>query len=333
MVSSLRSQLADRTPLRFASLITMQLALLLFASQPYKAWGQQLFKLGTGADSGAYHPVGKAMAAALSEPGQLDVQAHATSGSLANVSAVGAQQLAFALSQADVAAWHFTGTGPVKPAGKLDNLRLIATLYPEQVHVVVRKSLAVQSIAQLKGLRVGMDEPGSGVLVNARQILRAYGLSERNITPSYIKGSVAAERLKDGALDAFFHVGGVPSSFISTLANEAEITLLPIDGNQAESLRAASLFFTDSAIADNTYRGAGGIRTLAVGAQWITHASIDPQVVYSLTKKLFSPAVLALVRASHPSAQAISSSSAAQAGDLPLHPGAERFYREIGALK
>ncbi len=309
------------------------LSLFVMFVQPEMSRAEQLFKIGTGAPSGAYHPIGQAMAAALSEPGQLAVQAQATSGSLANVSAVGAEQLASGFSQADVAAWHYSGTGPVKPAAKLESLRLIATLYPEHVHVVVRKRLNLQSVAQLKGLRVGMDEPGSGVLINARQILRAYGLSERDIVPSYVKGALALERFKEGGLDAFFYVGGVPSSVISALASDGEIMLLSIAAKEAESLRAANAFFMAGAISDNAYIGVSGVTTLAVGAQWITHVSADEKLIYSLTKKLFSPASLALVKASHPSAQTIGLQSTVQRGGLLLHPGAERFYREIGAMK
>ena len=332
MGKSFRLKLMCWLPARLLATIAVPMTWLALMAQPVAAQGEELFRIGTGATTGAYYPIGKAMAAALSEPGEIAVQAQATSGSLANVSAVGAAQLASALSQADVAAWHYSGTGPVKAAAKLSNLRLIASLYPEQVHVVVRKSLNLQSIAQLKGLKVGLDEPGSGVLVNARQILRAYGLGERDIVPSYIKGETAAQRLKDGTLDAFFYVGGVPSGVISELAKNSDVALLPIDGKEADSLRSASAFFTPGAIADNTYRGVSAIATLAVSAQWVTHAEADPQLIYKLTKKLFSPDALALVQASHPGAGAINLQSAVQRAGLPLHPGAERFYREIGAL-
>jgi uncharacterized protein len=332
--SKFATALASAQFFRVAASTVLTAVLLVLAPT---ALAQPVFNIATGGPAGAYYPIGQAMAAALSEPGQVNVQAQATSGSLANVSAVGAGQLDSRFSQADVAAWHYRGTGPVKPAAKLDKLRLMATLYPEQVHVVVRKSLNVTSVAQLKGLRVALDEPGSGVLLNARQILRAYGLTERDIVPSYIKGARAAERMKEGALDALFYVGGVPSGFVKTLATDVEISLLPIDGKEAELLRASNAFFTADAIAESAYpgtgMGTGPVPTLAVSAQWVTHAKADSQLVYNLTKKLFGPAALAFVQASHPSAQAISLKSAVLSSGLPLHPGAERFYREAGALK
>jgi uncharacterized protein len=297
------------------------------------AAAQQLFEIATGAQTGTYFPIARAMAAALSEPGVLSVRAQATSGSIANVNAIASGQMASGFSQADIAAWHYSGTGIVKPQFKLEKLRLIATLYPENVHVVVRKSLGLQSIAQLKGLNVALDEPGSGVLVNARQILRAYGLTERDIKPAYIKGPAAAQRMKEGTLDALFFVGGVPSEFVSELAATTDIALLPIDGAEAQTLRVGDGFFTASSFAAQAYKGTAAVNTLAVGAQWFTTSDANADLIYKLTKNLFSPAVLAQVRASHPNAATITATGAAQGAGMPLHAGAERFYREIGVLK
>ena len=208
------------------------------------AAAEQLFRIATGAQGATYYPIAKAMAGALSEPGVLKVEAVASSGSAANLNAISSGQMESGFSQADMAAWHYSGTGIVRPQFKLDKLRLIANLYPENIHVVTRKSLALTSVAQLKGLNVAVDEPGSGVLVNARQILRAYGLLERDIKPAYIKGAAAAERMKAGTIDALFFVGGVPSAFITELAASTDIALLPIDGAALEALRVSDGFYT-----------------------------------------------------------------------------------------
>jgi uncharacterized protein len=297
------------------------------------AAADQLFRIATGATSGTYFPIAQAMAMGLSEPGVLKVDAQATNGSIANLNAIGSGQMESGFSQADIAAWHYSGTVIVKPQFKLDKLRLIANLYPENVHVVTRKSQGLTSVAQLKGLNVAIDEPGSGVLINARQILRAYGLTERDIKPAYIKGAAAAERLRLGTIDALFFVGGVPSAFISELAATTDIALLPIDGPQLEILRVGDGFYTTSSFAANAYKGVAATNTLAVGAQWYTSADTDAGLVYTLTKRLFSPAVLAQVKASHPNAAQISAANGALGAGMPLHPGAERYYREIGVLK
>ena len=228
------------------------------------AAAEQLFRIATGAQGASYYPIAKAMAGALSEPGVLKVEAVASSGSAANLNAISSGQMESGFSQSDMAAWHYSGTGIVRPQFKLDKLRLIANLYPENIHVVTRKSLALTSVAQLKGLNVAVDEPGSGVLVNARQILRAYGLLERDIKPAYIKGAAAAERMKAGTIDALFFVGGVPSAFITELAASTDIALLPIDGAALEALRVSDGFYTASSVAADAYKGVSPINTLAV---------------------------------------------------------------------
>ena len=272
------------------------------------------------------------MAAGLSEAGVLKVEVRATSGSIANVNAMASGNVASGFAQSDIAAWHYSGTGIVRPQFKLGKLRLMAGLYPENIHVVTRKSLGLTSVAQLKGLRVAVDEPGSGVLVNARQILRAYGLTERDITPAYIKGDAAAQRMRDGTLDALFFIGGVPSSFVSDLAATTDIAMLPIDGAAADALRMGNGLYTVSSFAASAYNGSAAVSTLAIGAQWVTTSDTPAELVYTLLKRLYSSDVLAQVQASHPAAAKISLQTAVLGTGLPLHAGAERYYREAGVL-
>ena len=305
--------------------------LLVLSSLPVAA--EQLFRIATGGTSGTYYPVGQAIATALSVPGVLKVDAQATSGSIANLNAIASGQAESGFSQADIAAWHYSGTVIVRPQFKLDKLRLIANLYPENIHVVARKSLGLTSVAQLKGLNVALDEPGSGVLVNARQVLRAYGLTERDIKPAYIKGTAAAERFKAGTIDALFFVGGVPSAFITELAASTNSALLPLDGAALNSLRVADGFYVAASFAADAYKGTLATNTLAVGAQWYTSVDADAELIYRLTQRLYSPAVLAQVKASHPVAAQLSAANAAAGAGMPLHAGAERFYREAGIVK
>ncbi len=290
------------------------------------ALAESLLRIGTGARSGAYFPIATALAQSISQPGQLRVQAVNTNGSLANVAAVDQGDLESAFAQADVLGKHLAS------AAASNKLRLIATLYPESVHIVVRQSANVSTVAGLRGLRVALDEPGSGVLANARLILRTYGLTERDIKPVYIKGEAAAQRMKEGKLDALFFVGGVPARFVSELARAMEITLLPVDGESAQALRQTSPHFSQTRLAAGVYGQAAAVSTLAVSAQWFTHADVDADLVYTLTRGLLQTSTLSQLRAAHPLAEGISVQEAAGTG-LPLHPGALRYYREIGLVK
>jgi TRAP transporter TAXI family solute receptor len=298
------------------------------------AQAQQFFRIGTGGTAGTYYPVGGMIANAVSQPGKIVVTAQASNGSVANVNAIAGGALESGFSQADVATWAQTDTGIYEGKPGVPGLRLIATLYPESVHVVARKGGGIKSIADLKGKRVALDEPGSGTLVNARTILAAYGIKEADIKPEYIKPNQAGDKMKDGALDAFFFTGGAPAGAISELASSgAGIELLPIDGREAEALRKSSPFFAPDTIPADTYKGVPAVHTLAVGAQWVTSDKVDANTVYEITKALFSDATQKLLAAGHAKGKLITKENAVKGAGIPFHAGAERYYREAGVLK
>lgn len=298
------------------------------------AQAQQFFRIGTGGTAGTYYPIGGMIANAVSQPGKIVVTAQASNGSLANVNAVAGGAMESGFSQSDVATWAQKGTGIFEGKPNIPDLRLIANLYPETVHVVVKKGSGIKSIAQLKGKRVALDEPGSGTLINARLILAAYGIKEGDIKPEYIKPNQAADKMKDGALDAFFFVGGAPAGAISELATAGSgIELLPIDGAQADSLRANSSFFAVDDVPNNTYKDVAGVKTLSVGAQWVTSSKADTETVYQITKALYSDATQKALAAGHAKGKLITLQNAVKGAGIPFHPGAEKFYKEAGVLK
>ena len=295
---------------------------------------QQFFRIGTGGTAGTYYPVGGMIANAVSQPGKIIVTAQASNGSVANVTGVAGGALESGFSQADVASWAFKGNGLFEGKPNVPGLRMIANLYPESVHIVVRKGSAIKSVADLKGKRVALDEPGSGTLVNARAILAAYGLKDADLKPEYIKPNQAGDKMKDGSLDAFFFTGGAPAGAIAELASSGTgIDLLPLEGKEAEALRASSPFFSPDLIAPDTYKGVGAVNTLAVGAQWVTSDKADAATVYEITKALYGSAAQAQLAAGHAKGKFITKENAVKGVGIPFHPGAEKFYKEAGLLK
>jgi len=298
------------------------------------AQAQQFFRIGTGGTAGTYYPVGGMIANAVSQPGKLVVTAQAANGSVANVTGIAGGAIESGFTQADVAAWAYTGKGVYEGKGSVPGLRLIANLYPESVHLVVRKGSGIKSVADLKGKRVALDEPGSGTLVDARIILAAYGLKDADLKPEYIKPNQAGDKMKDGALDAFFFVGGAPAGAIAELASSgAGIELVAIDGPQADAIRKTDTFFSADLIPDGVYKGVGATRTLAVGAQWVTSDKADANTVYEITKALYSDAAQKMLASGHAKGKFITKDNAVKGAGIPFHPGAERFYKEAGLLK
>ncbi len=310
----------------------MVLGLAAAIAAPVQA--QQFFRIGTGGTAGTYYPVGGMIANAVSQPGKIVATAQATNGSVANVNGVAGGALESGFSQSDVATWAFTGTGVYEGKPKVSDLRMIANLYPESIHLVVKRGSGIKSVADLKGKRVALDEPGSGTLVNARLVLAAYGVKESDIKPEYIKPNQAGDKLKDGALDAFFFVGGAPAGAIAELASSGTgIELVPLAGPQAEALRKTNPYLAVDTIAAGTYKDVPAVQTMAMGAQWVTSAKADTETVYQITKALYGKAAQDTLAAGHAKGKFITKENAVKGVGIPFHPGAEKFYKEVGLLK
>jgi hypothetical protein len=318
--------------MKFSRRLVLAAAALALAGTAAQA--QQFFRIGTGGTAGTYFPVGGMIANTVSQPGKIASTAQASAGSVANVNAVASGQLESGFSQADVATWAHTGTGVWEGRPAVAGLRLIANLYPESVHIVARKGAGIRTVADLKGKRVALDEPGSGTLINARSILAAYGLKDTDLRPEYIKPNQAGDKLKDGSLDAFFFTGGWPAGAISELASAgAGIELVAIDGPQADAIRRSSSFFAPDTIPADTYKGVAAVRTLAVGAQWVTSDKVDANLVYEIVKSLYSAEGQKAMGAGHAKGKFITKENAVQGAGIPFHPGAVRYYREAGLMK
>lgn len=307
----------------------------------------QFFRIGTGGTAGTYYPIGGLIANAISNPpgsrpceegGSCGVPgliatALSSNGSVANVNAIAEGALESGFVQADVATWAQTGTGIWEDRPAVENLRAIANLYPETIHLVAAADSGIDSVDDLAGKTVSLDEPGSGTLVDARIILEAYGLSEEDVDAQYLKPDQAAERMRDGAMDAFFFVGGFPAGAIAELASQEDIVLVPIDGEQAQAISDEYTFFAENVVPGGTYEGVDGdVNTLSVGAQWVTNAEQPEELIYEITKALWNDSTRALLDAGHQKGREITAETALDGLGIPLHPGAERFYREQGLL-
>ncbi|AMG86572.1 TAXI family TRAP transporter solute-binding subunit [Bordetella parapertussis] len=312
---------------------TLTLALAV-AGAATSANAQQFFRIGTGGTAGTYYPVGGMIANSISQPGKLIATAVASNGSVANINGILGGSLEAGFTQSDVAYWAYSGTGTFDGKPKAQDLRLIATLYPESIHLVARKGSGIKTVADLRGKRVSMDEPGSGTLVDVRLILGAFGMTDKDIKAEYLKPNQAGDKLKDGGLDAFFFVGGAPAGAISELASSgAGIELVPIVGPEIDKLRSQQEFFTPDTIAANTYQNVGEVKTISVNAQLVTSAKLPEQTVYDIVKALYSDATRKTLDNGHAKGKLITKENAVKGAGIPFHAGAEKYYKEVGLLK
>jgi len=303
------------------------------------------FRIATGGTAGTYFPIGGLIANAISNPPGsrpcdqggscgapgLVATALASNGSVANINGIAGGTIESGFSQSDVNYWAYTGTGVFEGQAKVDGLRTIANLYPESIHLVARADSGIDSVADLKGKKVSLDEPGSGTLVDARLILAAYGITEADIEPEYLKPNQAADLMRDGNMDAFFFVGGYPAGAIAELATGLSIKLVPIAGEEVDAAIGQYAFFAKDLVPGGTYQGvADDVETIAVGAQWVTGVDQPDDLIYEITKALWNENTRRLLDSGHIKGKLITIENALDGVGVPLHPGAARYYREAG---
>jgi TRAP transporter TAXI family solute receptor len=198
--------------------------------------------------------------------------------------------------------------------------------------VVANPASGIRTIADLKGKNVSVGDAGSGTEFNARQILEAYGITFNDIGKQNLSFGASADALKDNKIDAFFCVAGSPTPAIIDLATGKDIVVLEVDDAHAAQLIKSYPFYTQYPIPGGSYRGmAADIKTVAVKATFIVSAKLPEDTVYTLTKALFDNK--AQIQAAHVKGAELSTSYAVEGVSVPFHPGAAKYFREIGVLK
>jgi hypothetical protein len=309
--------------------------------------GPRFFSIGTGSSAGTYFPVGSRIAAAISRPegsspcdqggacgvDNLIATAVTSLGSFDNIEGIAEGRLDSGLAQADIVAWAYDGRAVYTGRGGYPQLRAIANLYPEHVHLVARRDLNVRSIGDLRGLRVAIDRDGSGTRINALLILHAFGVEHADIQAVSAGPDASITALLDGQADAAFFVVGFPSQAVTELMDTGDFELVPIDGVAAEQLIIANRFYTADTVPAEIYGLPDDVPTLTVGAQWITHAEAPEDLIYDITASLWRAENRALIGSGHLQAQRLSLETAVEGVTIPFHPGARRFYAEKGLLE
>jgi TRAP transporter TAXI family solute receptor len=305
----------------------------------------RFFRIGTASTGGSFFEIGGLVASAISSPVDgsacgsgggcgvpgLVAVAQATQGSMENLRLVNNKQLESGFTQADLAAMAYGGTGAFAEEGAMPKLRVIASLFPEVLHVIVRVDSPIRSIAGLAGKVVAVGELGSGTAVNSKVLLAAAGFGEGDVTRKNLRLSQAAEEMKAGTVDAMILAGSYPVPAIQELAAATPIRLVPITGGIATKLESEFSFYGPASIPAGSYRNAD-TDTPSVGfyALWVVDVDADADLVHDITRSVWSDGAAQLFAGLEPVGKQIRLADALKGISLPLHPGAERFYRERG---
>lgn len=304
------------------------------------------FVIGAGPIGGTYFPVAGLIATAISNPpggrpceagGNCGVpglvaDVLATQGSVENLRKIGDGSMDSGLAQADVAAFAYKGEEAF--AGRaVPEVRAIANLFPETVHVVVRRGAGLDGIADLRGRIVSLGERESGALGVSLRLLAAFGVRRRDFDALYLSPQAASARLREGTIDAFIMIAGQPAPLLAAMALQSPIDLLPVPSDAVERMRQAEPWYSEATIAAGLYDGIDARPSLSVNAQWFVAERVEPDIVYGNLRALFHPGMRGRLDRGHPSAAAIRLETATDALSVPLHPGAARFYKERGLIK
>jgi TRAP transporter TAXI family solute receptor len=302
------------------------------------------FQIVTGSTGGTYFPVGELIAGLISHPKGaqrceksilcgpvgLIATARTSDGSLANLAAVDSGAATSGLAQSDLVAEAVAGKGVFRKEGPRKHIRVIAALFPEDVHLIVASASHIAKVSDLRHKRVSLGAEQSGTAVTARAVLKAYRVRERTLKTSFDSPDAAAQKMARKELDAFFFVGGTPVPLLQSLIQRKLATLVPLDGEGRTRLIKAVPGLTADVIAAGTYPGVGKIETVKSHAVWIVNDAVPDDLVYAITRALFAPGNAAILNQGNASARRISLDTATRDLPAPLHPGAERFYREKG---
>ena len=285
----------------------------------------------TGGTSGVYYPLGVALSEVYGENMKdVRVQVQSTKASVENLNLLqqGRGELAFALGDSVKDAWEGNADAGFK--AKLGKLRAIAAIYPNYIQLAALKDAGATTITDLKGKSLSVGAAKSGTELNARKIFDAAGMSYDDLGKvEYLPFSESVELMKNRQLDATFQSSGLGNAALKDLSTTQDVTFVEIPADIAEKLGAP---YKAGVIPAGTYPGQDAdVPTVAITNILVTREGVSDEEAYEMTKQLFEH--LDTLKAAHSAANGISLEAAVQGLPIPLHPGAEKYYKEQGVLK
>lgn len=284
----------------------------------------------TGGTSGVYYPLGVAISKIYGDKIEgVRTQVQATKASVENLNLLqqGRGEIAFSLGDSVKLAWEGNTDAGFK--APLDKLRGIAAIYPNYIQIMASKESSIKTVADLKGKSLSVGAPKSGTELNARAILAAAGMSYDDLGKTeYLPFAESVELMKNRQLDATLQSAGLGVSSFKDLATSLDVQMVAVPEEIATKLGAPYIAATVPA---GTYQGQDSdVQTVAVVNFLVTHSEVSDETAYQMTKQLFEN--IPALTAAHKAAENIRIEDALKGMPIPLHPGAERYYKEKGLL-
>jgi len=297
------------------------------------AMAQQTFiNVLTGGQSGVYYPLVVSLAQIYGKSipnARATAQVTKASAENLNLLQAGRGEIAFTLGDALSDAWK--GDADAGFAKKLDKLRGISATYNNIIQIVANADSGIKTLADLKGKRLSVGAARSGTELNARAILKAAGLTYQDLGKvEYLPFGESVELIKNRQLDATLQSAGLGVASIRDLATSVKIVVVPVPADVVAKVGDPA--YQPTVIPANTYTGqTEDVATAAIPNFLVSHSGVSDELAYQMAKQLY--ANLDTLYAAHNAAKAIKLENAVKGMPVPLHPGAERFYKEVGVIK
>jgi uncharacterized protein len=294
------------------------------------AQAQEQLSIATGGTGGVYYPIGGGLAEIINAQVEgFSATAEVTGASVENMGLIATGDADLALALADTVAQAYTGTGRFE-GQQLEMVRGLASVYANMVRIVALESSGITSLADLTGRRVSVGAPGSGTEVNAAAILEANGLTYDDIDEQRLNFNETADALANGDIDAGFWSVGAPTSSILNLATTNRIVIIELSDEELAAAQAADPTFARTTLPGGSYPGIDDdITVLGVPNVLVVSSEMSDDLAYAITRAMFEN--IADLQAVHPAANETTVEFTMTATPVPLHPGAIRYYEEIGA--
>ena len=286
--------------------------------------------IGSGGTTGTYYGFCNVVATVINEKTDMNLTVQSSGASKANILDIDDGIVQMAIVQNDVMDYAYNGTSLFESDGAIKSFSTLGAVYAEVCQIVARADSGIKTVADLKGKKVSVGDSGSGVEFNAQQILGAYGITFEDINKQNLSFQASADALKDGKIDAFFCTAGAPTVAITDLSTTTGIVLVEIDNEHLAKLQKDYGFYAAYTVPAGTYNGIDkDAQTVAVKATFIVSNDLSEDTVYNLTKAVYEN----IDDYSHDKAKEMNLEYAVSSISVPFHPGAEKYFKEVGAIK
>jgi hypothetical protein len=298
---------------------------------------QEFITIGTGSVTGVYYPTGGAICKLVNKDRKehnIRCSVESTGGSIYNVNTIRSGELDFGIVQSDWQYHGYNGTSEFAEQGPFKKLRAMFSLHTEPFNIIARTDSGINGVADLAGKRVNIGNPGSGDRATMQVVMDAFGWTNDSFTlASELKGSERSQALCDNKIDAFIYMVGHPNGSIKEATTSCDAKLVPATGEQIDKIVADNPYYAYSTVPAGMYRGTEqDVKSFGVAATLVTTSDVSDEVAYNVAKAVFEN--FETFTRLHPAFANLKKEDMVKAGlSIPLHPGAAKYYKEIGLLK